>query len=334
MKRKLLIISAVLTVAAMLLTGCAKSKKMLASSSDELTAVGSVAGYDIPMEMYRYVALNYRDDFDGGDSSVWLGESGEALLAELNAAVDETVLRMYTTAAVCEDYGISPDDKFFTETVEMQMESVYESYGNDYKAYAEELKANHLTDSVYRFILRDSLISEQILEKMVEKGDIPAFGEDFRSIAQSGEFVRIKQILIAPGETKSDEECRQKIEDVKKRLDSGADFDTVLWENGEDIFLFNNPDGYYISCGSYYTDFEDAAFSLEIGEISGIIKTPAGYSILKRYEKEDAYIDSHLEDMYITYRDGRYNLALEAKKAEISVEWNENKDKYTIFTMK
>lgn len=334
MKRKFIVISSVIIIAALLLTGCAKGKKMLASSADELTVVGSVAGYDIPMEIYRYVAMNYRDDFDGGDPSVWLGESGEALLAELNAAVDDTVLRMYTTAAICEDYGISPEDKFFTETVDMQMEAVYESYGNDYKTYAKELNENHLTDSVYRFILRDSLLAEQLLEKMTEKGDIPAFGEDFRTIAQSDEFVRIKQILIAPNETKTDEECSKAIEAVKKRLDGGADFDEVLWENGEDIFLFNNPDGYYISRGSYYTEFEDAAFSLEVGEISGIIKTPAGYSILKKYEKEDAYIDSHLENMYVTYRDGKYNLALEAKEAEISVEWNENKDKYTIFTMK
>lgn len=334
MKRTCFTIFAVIILTAMLLTGCAKGKKILASSADEMTIVGSVAGYDIPMEIYRYVALNYRDDFERGDSSVWLGESGEALLNELNNAVENTILRMYTTAAICEEYGISPDDDFFTDTVEMQMDSVYESYGNDYKAYAKELRENHLTDSVYRFILRDTLLAEQLVEKMIERGEMSAFDEGFRKIAESDEFVRVKQILIASTETRTDEECLRMIEAIKKRLDGGADFDKVLWEDGEDIFLFNNPDGYYISRGSYYENFEEAAFSLEIGGISDIIKTPAGYSILKRYEKEDAYISEHLDEMYVTYRDGKYSLALEAKEAAMHVEWNESKDKYTIFTMK
>ena len=328
-----LLLAAVTVISALSFSSCGNDRKLLDSTKEDLTVIGNVGGFDVPLELYRYVALNTREDFDHGDSSVWIGEDGIKLLDSLNSAVDETIVRLYTTLAICEDYGIHADDGYIVDAVNAAMEHIYGNYSYDYKAYINDISAHNMNDSVYRFLVRNDIMGEELLAKMIALGEIPEYSEDFVSVAQSDAFVRVKQILVSSDSEKTEEERLEKIGRIKARLDNGTEFDTVLWEDGEDIFLFNNPDGYYISRGSFHTKFEDEAFSLAVGETGDIIQTPAGYSIVKRYEKEDSFIMSHLDDLYETYRDGLYNLALEKKNGTLSAEWNDKKEKYTVFTM-
>ena len=320
----------------LLLSGCANDKKILKSTKAESTVIGSVGGFDVPMEIYRYVALNYRADYENGDPDVWLGESGQALLVELNADVDRTVTNLYTTLAMCRDYGINADDAYIADSVDRAMETIYDNAGRNYRSYLEGLAEYNMNDAVYRFFVRNNILAEELVSKMTEKGELPdpADMDAFRAVAESDEFVRVKQILIAFGEERTDDEVRAEAEKIKKKLDAGVDYEKLLSDEGEDVFMFSNPDGYYLSRGSYYEEFEDAAFSLDVGETSGVIETPAGCSIIRRYEKEEDYIDDNLDEMFVTYRDGLYNLALEAKNEELSVEWNEKAEKYNIFTLK
>ncbi len=327
-----ILLTAVLLASAALLTGCGDSKAILESSKEDKTVIGSVAGLDVPLEIYRYVALNYRRDYENGDGGVWIGDGSEELYEKLKKAVDDTVVGMYTTLAMAKDYGIDPDDSYFVDTTDTKMTEIYKSYGS-YRTYADEIAKYNMNDAVYRFIVRDELLAEEILVKMIENGEIERYSDSFREIAESDTFVRIKQILISSTNGKSDEENLSKIKEVRAKLDKGEDFDSLVGEYNEDIYMFGNSDGYYIARGSFYPEFEDAAFSLSVGETSDIIKTDAGYCILMRCEKEDAFIEKNLTDMYVTYRDGLYNLALEAKKRTLSVEWNEKAEKYTIFNL-
>lgn len=333
-KISLAILFIAVTVFSFVLSSCGKSEKILESSGDEKTVIGQVGSFDIPMEIYRYVALNYRTQFENGDPDVWTKDGSDALLDRLNSAVDETVAGMYTTLSVCEDYGISPDDAYISDAVDAKMKEIYLTHGNDYKAYTKAISEYNMNDAVYRFLIRDEILSEELLAKMIEKGDIPALDDSFRKIAEGDEFVRVKQILITSINGKTEEDCLEEAETILAKLKKGEDFDDLIGEYGEDVYMFNNSDGYYISRGSYYSEFEDAAFSLGIGEYSDIIKTNAGISIIRRYEKDASYIESHLDDMYVTYRDGIYNLMLEEKKSALSVEWNDKAEKYSIFNLK
>ncbi|MBO5256325.1 MAG: hypothetical protein J6C42_02345, partial [Clostridia bacterium] len=84
-------------------TACGNDKELLESTKDDKTVVMTVAGHDVPLELYRYVALNYKRTYEIGKSSdIWLGESGAALMEELNADVEETIVTLYATLAMCE----------------------------------------------------------------------------------------------------------------------------------------------------------------------------------------------------------------------------------------
>ena len=297
-----------------------KGEKLLESSKAEKTPVMKIGGYDVPMEMYRYLALNYKRDLEAVESSdVWLGEGGAALLEELDHDVSATLAYLYATVSLADDYGIHADDAYITDTVDMRMKALYEEYDNDYEAYVEYLRSYNMNDSVYRFFIRNDVLAEELVAEMEKRGEIPTDDASLRAILAGDEVVRVKQILVT-AEDMTEEEAEAAANLLLDRVRAGEDFDTLVQKEGRDLYMFNNPDGYYISRGSYHREFEDAAFSLAIGETSGVIRTDAGWSILKRYEKEQSYLNEHFDDLADEYITGQYNIRLEEREAALRAE--------------
>ena len=300
---------------------CGKNgEKLLESSKAEKTPVMKIGGYDVPMEMYRYLALNYKRDLEAGESSdVWLGEGGAALLEELDHDVSAALAYLYATVSLADDYGIHADDAYITDTVEMRMKALYEEYDNDYEAYVEYLRSYNMNDSVYRFFIRNDVLAEELVAEMEKRGEIPTDDASLRAILAGDEVVRVKQILVT-AEDMTEEEAETAANLLLDRVRAGENFDTLVQKEGRDLYMFNNPDGYYISRGSYHREFEDAAFSLAVGETSGVIRTDAGWSILKRYEKEQSYLNEHFDDLADEYITGQYNIRLEEREAALRAE--------------
>ncbi len=310
-------------------------KKVLESSKEDKVTVKQIGDFEVPLEIYRYVALNYKADYEyGASSDIWLGESGSTLLNEINADIDETLLKMYTTLYVCDKYGIHPDDSFIVDSLEIKMENIYESYNYDYEMYNNEIAAHNMNDSVYRFITRNDILSEELLAKMIESGEIPGDTETIRKIIESDECVRVKQILISADNGKTDAENLKFAEELLEKLKNGEDFDSLVQKYGEDLYMFNNDDGYYVTRGNLHTDFETAAFSLAVEEISDIVKTDAGYSIIKRYDKEESYIDKNSDKLISDCISGLYNISLEKYSKNLTVEDTDNLARYSIFNLK
>ncbi|MBO4931049.1 MAG: peptidylprolyl isomerase [Clostridia bacterium] len=323
-------------------TACGNDKDILQSTKEDLTTVMTVAGHDVPLEMYRYVALNYKNDYESEKSSdIWLGEAGTALMQELNADVEETIVTLYATLAMCEEYGIRADDAYITDSLEITMDAVYEEYEYDYKAYADAIAQHNMNDSVYRFVLRNELLADELLNAMIERGEIPNDDASVQAVFDSDEFIRVKQILISTeedmlfssGDKMSEEECLAAAEDLLAQAKGGADFDELVQKKGQDLFMFNNDDGYYFARGYLDQAFEDAAFALDIGEISDVVRTSAGYSIIKRYEKDPAYIDKHFDDLRGDYIGGLYNLAVDAFAEGLTVTPTDALADYSIFNL-
>lgn len=325
-----------LLLLAVMLTGssCKDEKKILESSKEETSVVMKINGFDVPYEIYRYVALNYKAQYEQGQTKdVWLGESGQALLADLNKNVDDTLSRMYTTMVLCQEYGINIDDELITDSVDVQMDAIYEGYEYDYEAYDTAISEYNMNDGVYRFIIRNEVLTEELFNAMIGRGEISTDETYLADLFDSDEFIRVKQILVSAENGNTDEENKARAEELLAMINNGENFDTLVQEQGQDLYMFNNNDGYYMMKGSYYKEFEDAAFSLDIGEVSGIVKTSAGYSIIKRYEKDADYIDENFDSLAQTYFDSVYNIKLEECLSSVTIETTDLYDDYTIFTM-
>ena len=88
-------------------------------------------------------------------------------------------------------------------------------------------------------------------------------------------------------------------------------------EYTEDPGLTSEPGGYYFFRGEMVDSFEDAAFALAEGEMSGVVESSYGYHILLRCEKEASYLDENFAAIKDTYLALRFYQVLD----ELTASW-------------
>jgi peptidyl-prolyl cis-trans isomerase D len=111
---------------------------------------------------------------------------------------------------------------------------------------------------------------------------------------QVPEEVKVRHILIkvdAGADPKVDAAAKQKAEDLLKQIKGGADFAALAKANSDDPGSKEQGGELgMIQRGVTVPAFEKAAFDLQPGQISDVIKTQFGYHILKVEEKQTAHL--------------------------------------------
>lgn len=100
--------------------------------------------------------------------------------------------------------------------------------------------------------------------------------------------IRARHILIAVPEGATPEQdaaARTKVEDVLKQLNAGTDFATLASQHSNCSSRERGGDLGYFGEGDMVPEFEKAAYKLEKGDISSIVKTKFGYHIIKLEDK-------------------------------------------------
>ncbi len=161
---------------------------------------------------------------------------------------------------------------------------------NSEKSLEEVLETQGSNISELKDEIRRTLALSKYLDERVSDDEKNSYFEANKN-AFNGEKAKASHILISTTGLKTDaelEEAKQKIEEVKKEIDNGADFAEMAKkystcpsaENGGDI-------GFFQRKGSLVEEFAEVAFSMEIGEISEPVKTQFGYHIIKVTDKEE-----------------------------------------------
>jgi peptidyl-prolyl cis-trans isomerase D len=102
------------------------------------------------------------------------------------------------------------------------------------------------------------------------------------------EQVRASHILLKT-EGKDDAAVKAKAEDILKQARAGADFAELAKKYSEDeASQKNGGDLDYFGRGRMVAEFDQAAFALEPGKISDLVKTQYGYHIIKVVDKKTA----------------------------------------------
>lgn len=158
------------------------------------------------------------------------------------------------------------------------------------KSLEEILETQGSNISELKDEVRRTLALSKYLDERVSDDEKRSYFEANKS-AFNDEKVKTSHILIDTTKLKTDaelEKAKQKIEEVKKEIDNGADFAEMARkystcpsaENGGDI-------GFFQRKGSIVEEFAKVAFSMEVGEISEPVKTQFGYHIIKVTDKEE-----------------------------------------------
>jgi peptidyl-prolyl cis-trans isomerase C len=165
-------------------------------------------------------------------------------------------------------------------------------------AFTEMLAERKLTiDQIRTDARQDMAISMLIEQEIASKVAVtPEQVADFYAKNpdqfQQGESVRASHILIGvtrDADAAARTQARTKAEGVLKDVKSGKDFAALAKEHSSDPgSAANGGDLGFFQQGQMVGPFNDAAFSLAPGAVSGLVETDFGFHIIKVAEKQPA----------------------------------------------
>jgi foldase protein PrsA len=323
-------LAALLTAVIMLFSLASCSGEKLKDSDTVMT----IDGMEVPYSVLRYFIYNYKSENDAMDADFSDG-SNDAVAEQIMSYSVDSAKSLYAIFSLAEEYGLDPFGDVMQTRVDTQYDSERAAYDSK-KEFKEYLSSSGLCEESFRLLLLSSICADEIYYAMVKNGDINTDKEYIRSVIDSDEFIRVLHILVVPasGSAEDDAAAKAKAEEAHSRAVAGEDFLTLVKEYGDDVYMYGNSDGYYIMKGVWQREFENVAFSLDIGEISDVFYTSSGYSILLRLEKESDYIDKNIDSLCDDYADAIYNTAIDNRTSEVEVTETELFEKISVGDVK
>jgi peptidyl-prolyl cis-trans isomerase C len=132
-----------------------------------------------------------------------------------------------------------------------------------------------------RRALRDAFFDAKIHDAVTEAEAKKVFDEKIAGLKPEQE-VHARHILVA---------TEAEAKDVAERLKQGEDFAALAKEKSKDAGAEGGDLGFFTR-GQMLKPFEDAAFALDVGEISEPVQTQFGWHIIKVEEKRDQQLPS------------------------------------------
>lgn len=324
------------------------------STEEELRVVGKIGDYEVSYDEYRYVVLSCRDILSAKyGENIWKDESVAATYEdELREMVARKITANYAVLIMCDENGFTDalKNKDAVKEVNMQIEELlcmyayhngievevsekgdgtlrykYEAGGVDkvYKYFREDLANSYLTERVMRLTLGVEFAFEKLLTILtVEKNQVIYLDEDIEAYMQSDKFICTRHVFIENDAGESVDANRQLAETVLDMYNSGTSMDQLIGSKYNDD-VTTSYYGAYFTRGEMDEEYENAAFGLEVGEVSGIVETADGFYIIERCEKSTEYMIANFETFadQITY--AIVNDMVRARQAELKIELNE-----------
>lgn len=207
----------------------------------------------------------------------------------------------------------------------------------DNDAYKKQLKELGIDDNFLKYQFERNLASDNYKEKFnkdnsVTNDEMKKYydenKDDFYIDQVEASHILIKTIDDEDKKLSDEKkaEAKKKAEEVLAKAKAGEDFselakeysqDTVSAKNGGDLGFFKK--------GEMVKPFEEAAFSMKVGEISDLVESDFGYHIIKVTDKEDRQktFDEVKETIRKTLQDEKCDAQVEKLKEEAKVEKNE-----------
>jgi parvulin-like peptidyl-prolyl isomerase len=253
--------------------------------------------YENLVAQYQRVYAQYGQDF----SKLLQGPAGIERRLQLQSRVIDDLLRKRLIAQEIERRRIviSPTD--IDDRTEIEFERILRQNNLTEEQAAQILQRQGRTLESFKRELRQAvelhLQTERLRDLVVgpiepTEQELSAYLEEHREDYDTPEEVHARHILIRVPEGASEAEIAQakkQIEDIKKELENGADFAELAKKYSQDPGSApNGGDLGFFRRGQMVREFEDAAFSLEPGQISDPVRTQFGFHLIKVEEKKPA----------------------------------------------
>jgi peptidyl-prolyl cis-trans isomerase C len=183
--------------------------------------------------------------------------------------------------------------KISQEEINTQFINLQSQFPNEAEFNKALARMNLTEASIKEKLQRDlalkKLIEDEVVPKVtVSDSEIRAFYDNNPDTFKQPERVKASHILIKvdpKADSAQKAEAKKKIDLVQAKIKKGEDFGALAKEYSEGPSGPKGGDLGYFSRGQMVKPFEDAAFAMKPGEVSGMVETRFGYHLIKVTDK-------------------------------------------------
>ncbi len=265
-----LVVLAMIVALGVFLTGCQSEDVVAEVNGEEISVEDFMNEYEISK---KGVIAQFGDDILDE-----VGPDGQTLRDSIkNTTVENLILQR-----VIEQEATKMGIEITEEELDSSFAEFIESEGGEenYNNYIEE---NGISDEYMRSMMAQQLMLIEYQTAFIEETEISdeRAQEFFEENKESLVAINASHILLS-----EEEEAKE----VLARIENGEDFAEIAKEESLDSgSAVNGGNLGYFSKGKMIPEFDEAAFALEEGEISDLVKTDIGYHIIKLEDKKDNY---------------------------------------------
>jgi len=198
--------------------------------------------------------------------------------------------------------------------IQKEMQKIVDYYGGEESFNQAIASSGYSVEDVKEDLIMNFKV-KKLMEPVISisEDEMKNYFEENKNMFAQEEKVKASHILV---------DAEEKALEVREKLSKGEDFaelaknyslDTSNNQKGGDLGFFKR--------GEMVAEFEKAAFALEVGKISGPVKTEYGYHIIKVDEKisskepdyedsideiKDIILEQKMQTQFYTWLDERY----------------------------
>lgn len=243
------------------------------SSSNRTQQIGNmiaeVNGLGISYQQWQNAFMNFISRYD----QQTLSKISDEVLASLKNSITEQLIN----STLLYQYAEQQKIKIPADEVNKEIEQIKSSFNSE-QDFNNALRRNNLTlnqlkDSLNRQLMIEKVIQNEYDQIDVSEEEISQYYEENKNYFFQPEKRKISHILL---------EDREQAEILLNQLADGIiDFEKTAKDKSICPSAEQGGDLGYIVRGQMVPAFEEAAFSLGIGELSDIVETEYGFHIIK-----------------------------------------------------
>ena len=216
-----------------------------------------------------------------------------AALKEMQSSVFERLIEQKVLLFKADEDTITVDDRDVDQRVEQHIKYMIEQVGSEEKleeAFKNPIKKirRDLRKETADRLKVDMLRRTKFANVKVGRREVEIFYKTYKdSLGDIKETVDISHILkqIKPSD-ESKLEAKAKLEKILEMLANGEKFEDLAKKYSQDPGSGSRGgDLGFTKRGDFVKEFEEAAFALEEGDVSGIVESQFGFHIIKLIEK-------------------------------------------------
>jgi parvulin-like peptidyl-prolyl isomerase len=293
---------------------CVPTRPSRAEIKEQIVAVvnDEIITYSELEKILSPVFEQYEQIYSGAELFTMLQKARRDVLTHL--VEEKLILQEAKRQKVREQLG---DD--FAKEVEQSIAGVKAKFPSG-EEFEKGLRRQGFTMEGYRAqeeqraLVRAMLIKEVSTRCSVSPSEIRAYYEAHPQEFTEGEKIHVSQIWIKDTPEKPEEAERQ-VREILSRLDAGESFAELARKYSHCPYARKGGDWGYIGRGHWNKELEDAAFVLEPGAHSGVVKSTLGYHLIMLHEKKPAAVKS-LAEVYRAIEDTLFREKAGVKRDE------------------